>query len=61
MDVFLYVALKLFVAVFFFALARVISGVVLRFVPSGRFRRLLLRPVGSYGRGGRASGGSGKL
>lgn len=50
MNVFLAVALKFFVAVFFFALARVLSVWLLKYVPEGRLRRLLLRPVGDHGR-----------
>jgi len=50
MDVVLYVGLKLLVAVFFFTAARLISWKILKFVPEGRIRRLLLRPVGDSGR-----------
>jgi len=61
MNVFLYVLLKLFVAVLFFSAARVISIWVLKFVPDGKWRRLLLRPVGDSARRRESSSRGGKL
>lgn len=52
MNVFLAVALKLFVAVFFFTLARLLSVWLMKYVPEGKLRRLLLRPVGDSARRG---------
>lgn len=50
MNVFLYVALKAFAAVVFFTVARLIAVWLLKFIPEGRIRRLLLRPVGDSAR-----------
>lgn len=50
MNVFLSVALKFFVAVLFFTVARLFSIWLLKFIPDGKVRRLLLRPVGDHGR-----------